>query len=142
MKYEEYYADAKWTITMRELKSVFDSLPANEKKDCLIWGKHYAQAGAVNLFRNQYHLPLCFSYHGSFYTWVPSTGEMPETIIALSYRVGDFFSDYFENVKMVRTIYNPYSNNQEQLYQYIYICKEPWQGFDKMKDFFRERIFE
>jgi hypothetical protein len=35
---------------MSELKKVFDSLPENEKQNCKIWGKHYAQTGAVNLF--------------------------------------------------------------------------------------------
>jgi len=141
VKYDEYYTPEKWKETMRQLKSVYDSLPANEKQNCLIWGKHYGQAGAVNLFGSDYNLPKAFSYHGSFYTWAPN-GQMPETIIALSYQVGDFFNPYFEEVIQVRTIYNPYSYNEEELYQKIYICKKAKQGFDKMKELFKKRIFE
>jgi len=141
VKYDEYYTKEKWQTTMHELRSVYDSLPASEKRDCLIWGKHYGQAGAVNLFKDQYYLPRSFSYHGSFYSWPPG-GQMPGTIIALSYRVGDFFQPYFGSITKVRSIYNPYSNNEEELYQYIYICKEPKQNFDKMKDLFKTRIFE
>jgi len=141
VKYDEYYTPEKWKETMRQLKSVYDSLPANEKQNCLIWGKHYGQAGAVNLFGSDYNLPKAFSYHGSFYNWAPN-GQMPETIIALSYQVGDFFNPYFEEVIQVRTIYNPYSDNEEELYQKIYICKKPKQGFDKMKELFKKRIFE
>ncbi len=93
---------------MRELKQVYDSLPAIEKENCLIWGKHYAQAGAVNLFRDQYNLPSSFSYHGSFYSWAPA-GQMANTIIiALSYKIGNYFEPYFHNITKVRTIYNPY----------------------------------
>ena len=141
VNYDEYFTKQKWQATMQELKSVYDSLPVAERKNCVIWGKHYGQAGAVNLFRDQYGLPKSFSYHGSFYSWAPS-GKMPETIIALSYRVGDFFPSYFGEITKVRTIYNPYSANDEELYQYIYVCKKPNQNFDKMKDLFKERIFE
>lgn len=141
IRYDEYYTNNKWKITMQELKSVYDSLPIEEKKNCMIWGKHYGQAGAINLFQDEYGLPKSFSYHGSFYSWTPS-GQMPTTIIALSYRVGDFFQPYFKNVKKVRTIYNPYADDEEELYQYIYICSEPKQDLDKMKELFKRRIFE
>lgn len=141
VKYDEYYTKDKWKTTMQELKSVYDSLPPNEKQNCKIWGKHYGQAGAVNLFGIDYNLPKAFSYHGSFYSWTPK-GPMPNVIIALSYRVGDFFSPYFEEVRLVKTIYNPYSENEEELYQRIYICKKPKQDFDEMKGLFKARIFE
>ncbi len=67
---------------------------------------------------------------------------MPHTVIALSYRVGDFFKTYFEEVTLVKTIYNPYSENEEELYQRIYVCKKPRQSFDEMKTLFKTRIFE
>lgn len=104
-------------------------------------GKHYGQAGAVNVLGSGYNLPKAFSYHGSFYSWAPE-GEMPQTILALSYDVGDFFNPYFEEVKLVKTIYNPYADNEEELYQRIYVCKKPRQNFDKMKTLFKTRIFE
>ena len=141
VKYDEYYTREKWSETMQQLKSVYDSLPASEKPGCIIWGKHYAQAGAVNLFGADHNLPEAFSYHGSFYSWAPA-GRMPNTTIALSYRVGDFFSPYFDDVKLVRTIYNPYADTEEELYQRIYICKRPKQDFEKMKELFKTRIFE
>jgi hypothetical protein len=142
IKYDEYYTKEKWKETMQLLKTVHDSLPIKEKEKTLIWGKHYGQAGAVNLIGREYNLPKAFSYHGSFYRWAPRGEEMPRTIIALSYRVGDFFLPYFEEVTLVREIYNPYSENEEELYQRIYICKNPKQNFDQMKELFKHRIFE
>lgn len=141
VKYDEYYTKEKWTETMQLLKTVYDSLPDNRQGITMVWGKHYGQAGAINLIGKDYGLPKAFSYHGSFYTWAPK-GEMPSTIIALSYRVGDFFTPYFDDVKLVKEIYNPYADNEEELYQRIYICKKPKQNFDKMKELFKHRIFE
>ncbi|MGY3051833.1 hypothetical protein ACVWYG_000020 [Pedobacter sp. UYEF25] len=141
VKYDEYYTKGKWEETMGQLKSVYDSLPINEKENAMIWAKHYGQAGAVNLLGPNYHLPKAFSYHGSYYIWAPK-GQMPNTIIGLSYRVGNFFTPYFEEVKLVRVIYNPYADNEEELYQRIYLCKKPRQNFNKMKELFKRRIFE
>lgn len=139
--YDEYYAADKWRTTMEQLQAVYDSLPAAEKTNCLIWGKHYGQAGAVNLFREQYALPAAFSYHGSFYSWSPQ-GAMPGTIIGLSYHVGEFFSPYFNDIQIVRTLPNPFTTVQEEKDQFIYILKSPRQDFDKMKDLFKSRIYE
>lgn len=141
VNYDEYYTEQKWETTMETLKSVYDSLPNNEKQGCLIWGKHYAQAGAVDLLGEAYNLPNAFSYHGSFYSWAPK-GKMPNTVIALSYQVGDFFEPYFEEVTLVKSIYNPFADTEEELYQRIYICRKPKQDFEKMKELFKNRIFE
>lgn len=141
VKYDEYYSKNKWKSTLDEIKFVYDSLPSNEKESCLIWGKHYSQAGAVNLFDSDYDLPNAFSLHGSFYSWLPK-GKMSETTIVLSYNVGDFFNPYFDEIQQVRTIYNPYADTEEELFQKIYVCKKPKQDFEKMKELFKNRIFE
>lgn len=141
VRYDEYYTKEKWKTTMTELQKVYVNLPENEKQNCLIWGKHYGQAGAINLLGKEYNLPKAFSYHGSFYSWTPN-GEIPNTVIALSYQVGDFFNPYFTEVILVKSIYNPYADNEEELYQRIYICRKPKQNFEKVKKLFKNRIFE
>ncbi|KGL61730.1 glycosyltransferase family 39 protein [Polaribacter sp. Hel1_85] len=141
VRFNERYSKEKWAITLKELENVYDSIPDKEKENTIIWGKHYAQTGAVNLFKEQYNLPKAYSLHGSFYNWVPK-GEMPNVTIALSYNSGDFFQGYFDEVVKVKIIYNPYSENEEELYQFIYICKKPKQSFDELKELFKNRIFE
>jgi len=141
VRFGERYSKEKWAVTLKELKTVYDSLPNTEKNNTIIWGKHYAQAGAVNLFNEQYDLPKAFSLHGSFYNWIPE-GEMPETTICLGYNIGGFFKGYFEEVIKVKTIYNPYSENEEEQHQHIYICKNPKQTFNELKTLFKDRIFE
>jgi hypothetical protein len=140
---DEYYTKSKWDKTMTAIKAVYDSLPAKQKQGCLIWGKHYSQAGAVNLFGSAYGIPKAFSYHGSFYLWAPG-GQMPETVIAFTNGEAkiDFFNNYFNSVVAVKKVYNPYADFEEDKYQTIYICKRPKQSFDGLKVLFKKRIFE
>ncbi|PZR27490.1 MAG: hypothetical protein DI538_25625 [Azospira oryzae] len=67
---------------------------------------------------------------------------MPVVTIALAYNVSDFFQDYFNEVTKIKSIYNPYSDNEEELYQHIYICRKPKQTFDELRAQFKDRIFE
>ncbi len=138
---EERYSKDYWPDILKELKTVNDSLPDEERNKTKIWGKHYAQAGVVNLFKDRYNLPMAFSLHGSFYNWVPK-GNMAETTVCLGYNIGGFFREYFDEVKKVRTFYNPYAETKEEQYQHIYICKKPKQTFDELKILFQDRIFE
>lgn len=140
---DEYYSENKWAKTMTAIKTVYDSLPAKEKQHCLIWGKHYSQAGAVDLLGKNYGLPNGFSYHGSFYIWAPS-GPMPETVIAFTNGEAgiDFFQNYFDSVTAVKEVLNPYADFEKDQYQTIYVCKQPKQSFDKMKILFKDRVFE
>lgn len=142
--YQEYYTKEKWENTLTQIKSVYDSLPTQEKQTCLIWGKHYSQAGIVNLYRQQYGLPKAISYHGSFYLWVPREGVMPQTIIAFTNGEAsiNFFKSFFNTVIPVRKIYNPYADFDKDLWQTVYICKDPKQSFADLKEEFRSRVFE
>lgn len=144
IEYKEYYSKSKWEKTMDGLQTVYDSLSINERKDCLIWGKHYSQAGGVNLFRQNYDVPKAFSYHGSFYLWTPEKGELPKTIIAFSNGEAgiDFFQSFFNSVVAVKQIYNPYAHEDKDLWQTIYICKDPKLNFKQMRTEFKIRIFE
>lgn len=144
IKFSERYSKDLWIETLTNLKAVYDSLPTAEQKNCIIWGKHYGQAGGINLFRYKYNLPAAFSLHGSFYNWVPK-GEMPQTIIALRWSPSSgtgFFKPYFEEVIPVKTMYNPYADEEEDLYQTIFICKRPKQSFEGLKELFKDRVFE
>ena len=143
LQLEEYSATERWKTTMQELKSVYDSLPADEKRNCLIWGRHYSQAGVVELFKNDYGLPDAFGYHGSFYSWAPG-GDMPKTVIAFCHNdAGDhYFDPFFEEVIPVRKIYSDFASIEGWTEQTFYVCKKPKQSFDKMKELYKKRIFE
>jgi hypothetical protein len=142
--YSEYYSQKTWPNTLSAIKSIYDSLPASEKKDCMIWGKHYSQAGAVNLLGGKYDLPKAFSYHGSFYLWTASKGKMPGTILAFTNGEAniDFFQDFFYSVVPVKKVCSLHAKESKHACQTIFICKEPKQNFEEMREKFSTRVFE
>jgi hypothetical protein len=89
-------------------------------------------------------MPKAFSYHGSFYLWTPEKGELPKTIIAFSNGEAgiNFFQPFFNSVVAVKRIYNPYADDEKDLWQTIYICKEPKLNFEQLRTEFKTRIFE
>jgi hypothetical protein len=141
---QEYFSPQKWNNTLTTLKQVYDSLPPAERVSCLIWGKHYSQAGAVALMGKAYGLPAAFSYHGSFYLWAPTSGEMPQTVIAYTNDEAgiDFFQSFFLTVVPVKKVFNPYAMFEKDRWQTIYICKGAKENFAGMREAFKARVFE
>lgn len=142
--FEERYSEEKWEQTMLALKATCDSLQQKGHKDIMIWGKHYAQAGAVALFRDIYQLPPVFSLHGSFYNWLPQ-GDLPEITIALRYSGPEgkrYFEPYFKTVKPVTALFNPYADEPERLWQTVFICEQPKVDFTRLQVLFAQRVFE
>ena len=144
IEYTEYYSKSKWEKTMTTLQIVHESLPTLEQKSAIIWGKHYSQAGGINLFRSKYNLPNAISYHGSFYLWAPKSGRLPSTVLAISNGEAgiDFFQSFFNDVKTAKQIFNPYANSKKDLYQTIYICRQPKYTFEELNVIFKSRVFE
>lgn len=145
IKNQEYYSKQAWRDVMAALQRTYRSLPPAERQHCLIWGKHYRQAGAVSLFGKDWGLPDAISYHGSFYLWAPK-GPMPSTIIAYNSNASGqrFWMDFFDSVTPATVIVNKYSNDLDdgQYIMTIYICRKPKQDFNGLKEIFRNRVFE
>ncbi|WP_082435141.1 glycosyltransferase family 39 protein [Pedobacter sp. Hv1] len=145
IKNQEYYSKQTWKEIMAALQKTYHSLPPTEQKNCLIWGKHYRQAGAVSLFHQEWGIPDAFSYHGSFYLWAP-TGQMPSAVIAFNSDDSgqQFWMSYFDSVTPVAHVVNQYSKDLDdgQHRLTIYICKKPKQDFNGLKEIFKKRIFE
>lgn len=70
---------------------------------------------------------------------------MPGTVVAIRNSKADgsgFFAPFFEEVTPVKSIYNPYADEDEELWQTIFICKHPKQDFGQLKERFAKRVFE
>lgn len=142
--FQEFYSKELWQRTLQTIADVYHQLPETDQADCRIWGKHYKQAGAVNLYREAYGLPEAFSYHGSFYTWAPDSGPLPAVVIV--YCFGDvpvsFWEKYFNVVTKKGEITDRYAEEDEDFIQSIYVCREPKVNFSDLKTLFKHRIFE
>lgn len=145
IKNQEYYSNQTWPAVMSALQKTYRSLSPEERKNCVIWGKHYRQAGAVSLFGKDWGLPPAISYHGSFYLWAPS-GPMPNTVIAFNSNASGkaFWMDFFDSVTPATVVVNQYSKDLDdgQHIMTIYICQKPKQDFNGLKEIFKNRVFE
>lgn len=144
IEFEEFYSQYQWEKVLSSVQIIFENLPENEKEDCVIWGKHYKQAGAINLFSDKYETPKAISYHGSYYNWAPEKGNLPAAVISLcnSGVPKEFWESFFYSVEEEDKIPNPYADESEDEWTYIYVCRDPKINYAGLKEAFKHRVFE
>jgi Dolichyl-phosphate-mannose-protein mannosyltransferase len=62
-----------WTDMAATVAHVYQSLPARERAEACIFTSNYGEAGALQLYAAQYHLPPVISGHNSYYLWGPGS---------------------------------------------------------------------
>jgi hypothetical protein len=62
-----------WDSMVATIAGVYRSLPKNEQNQACIFTGNYGEAGAVDFYRSQYHLPQAISGQNSYYLWGPGT---------------------------------------------------------------------
>jgi 4-amino-4-deoxy-L-arabinose transferase-like glycosyltransferase len=60
-----------WKEMTRKVAEVYATLDAREKSQTLLFCDNYGEAGAVNYYGPQYHLPPAYSADASFLYWIP-----------------------------------------------------------------------
>lgn len=142
LTFENYYSKGIWDQLLVSVDSTFRNLPATEQKSCLIWGRHYSQAGGINLLGRKYGLPPAISFHSSYYNWVP---DFPANITMIV--ISDYSWDkehwlrYFSDVQEVDRIENLYASDKEWYVQHVFLCRNLKYSSDELKVKFRNQIF-
>jgi hypothetical protein len=77
-----------WPDMVREIASVYNSLPPEERAKTGIWAGNYGEAGAVNLFGPQYGLPTAYSRHQNHWYWGPPP-QVYENLILIQWSQDD-----------------------------------------------------
>jgi len=122
-KLPQFYADRfGWEEMVQKVASAYNKLPENEKKEALIFGQNYGEAGAVNFYRNKYNLPLAISSHNNFWLWGYPENFKGEVLIVIGSNYEDN-SEFFEDVKLVESHSNKYGMSYENVN--IFICRKP-----------------
>jgi hypothetical protein len=142
LTFENYYSKGIWKQVLKSVDSTYWNLPAAERKECLIWGRHYSQAGGINLLGRKYGLPPAISFHSSYYNWVPDF-QCNITMIVISDYSWDkeHWLRYFNDVKEIETIENPYASDKEWYIQHIFLCRNLKYNSDVLKEKFRNQVF-
>lgn len=72
-----------WKEIAQGVAKAYATLDSAERKNLILWCDNYGQAGAVNYYRNKFHLPEAYSANGSFLFWLPSS-TFPQHVILVS----------------------------------------------------------
>jgi len=91
-----------------------------ETKNCVIYCENYGQAGAVDLFGQQWNLPPAYSFSDTYKFWIPDNIGTFDTWIHVDTDPGDL-PKLFEKIEVIGEIDHPYSR---QLGVKVYLCED------------------
>lgn len=117
----QWYADRfGWEAMTANVAKVYQSLPEKEKPHTAIIATNYGEAGAIEFFASQYHLPQVFSPHNNYHLWGPPSEDI-RNYIAIGIH-HESLSSVFEDVKQagMHTCTYCRENNLP-----IYVCQRP-----------------
>jgi len=126
----QFYADRfGWEEMVQKVTSAYNKLSEEEKKEALIFGQNYGEAGAVNFYRNKYNLPQAISAHNNYWIWGYPEDYKGNVLIIIGSNYNDN-SEFFEEVKLAESHSNKHGMSFENVD--IFICKKPKMPFDKI----------
>ncbi|HVO74951.1 MAG TPA: glycosyltransferase family 39 protein [Ignavibacteriaceae bacterium] len=133
----QFYADRfGWEEMVQQVAEVYNKLPAKEKKEALIFGQNYGEAGAVNFYRKKYNLPQAISAHNDYWIWGYPQDFKGDVLIVIGSNYKDN-SEYFEDVKLAASHSSKYGMPFENVD--IFVCKKskmPMKGIWQRIKFF------
>jgi hypothetical protein len=119
----QFYADRfGWEDMVQKVATAYNKLSDEEKKETLIFGQNYGEAGAVNFYREKYNLPRAISAHNNFWIWGYPENYKGNVMIVIGSNLKDN-SEFFEEVKLVESHSSKYGMPYENVG--IFICKRP-----------------
>jgi hypothetical protein len=126
----QFYADRfGWKDLVQKVAAVYNQLSPEEKKEALIFGQNYGEAGAVNFYGKKYNLPEAISSHNNFWIWGYPKNYNGKVLIVIGSNYKDN-SEYFKYVKQAASHFSKYGMSYENVD--IFICKDPKEPLKKI----------
>jgi len=133
---EDFREEIGWPELVESVAQVRDSLPNEDRASFAILAVNYGEAGAVNLYGPQLHLPHVISGVNSF--WQRGYGDPPpETLIVVGADLDDLQGE-FASCHLAARVWNRLGvrNEETRGHPNIFVCRQllkPWPQF--WKDF-------
>jgi hypothetical protein len=149
LRFESRYTKDDWFRLTEAVNNAFNRLSAEEMKNCLILGSDYTQPAVINLFGGKYGLPMAFSFHGSYYTWIPDF-KKGITVVAIGNthymneqeKWVNAYKELFDEVEVCTSVFCKYARDDRNACFQILICRGIKCDSKQFRQKFRERIFE
>jgi hypothetical protein len=121
-----------WKEMTAKFAHAYDLLDSTEKKHTLLFCDNYGQAGAVNYYGPQYHLPPAYSDNASFLYWLPDNFADFDNIVVLTDDTHEMEHPFIHNFRqaiLVDSVTNPFAREHGSL---IILLKGPDSTVKKM----------
>ena len=126
-----------WKEMTQKVAKAYDSLDSTEKSQTLLFCDNYGEAGALNYYGPQYHLPPAYSDNASFLYWLPDDFSKKNVFLLVTddrEEMQHAFIHQFASAELIDSITNPYAREYGSL---IILFKGPSPIFRRA---FQEKI--
>jgi hypothetical protein len=112
-----------WEEFLAEVARVYETLPEEDRNECVIFTGSYHPAAAIDFLGKKYGLSPARSYHNNYHLWGPGDTSW-DVVIAVGVPKGwleDMFGEIVEAGRTSCEYTNPLCRNDTP----IYVCREP-----------------
>jgi 4-amino-4-deoxy-L-arabinose transferase-like glycosyltransferase len=121
-----------WQDLTAQVAGIYQSIPENEKLRTVILAGNYGEAGALDLYGDEYGLPRVISGGNSL--WYRGYGDPePETVIVVGFD-GGYAKNFFSSCEFAGTVSNRYGvkNEESSRHTSLYVCRQPRNPWSEM----------
>lgn len=121
-----------WEDLTRQVAEIYQAIPESEKPRTVILAGNYGEAGAIDLYGDEYGLPRMIT--GTNSMWYRGYGNPePQTVIVVGFE-GDYARHFFKSCEYSGTVTNSYNvqNEETTFHTGLYICREPRRPWSEM----------
>jgi len=121
-----------WQDLTAQVAKIYQSIPDSEKPSTVILAGNYGEAGAFDLYGNEYGLPRVIT--GANSMWQRGYGDPePETVIVVGFE-RSYTTYFFKQCDSVGMVTNQYGVRNEETSHHtgLYVCREPQRPWSEM----------
>ncbi|MFN2137955.1 MAG: glycosyltransferase family 39 protein [Candidatus Promineifilaceae bacterium] len=114
-----------WPDLAEQVAEIYAELPVEQRAATVILAGNYGEAGALDLYSQEYDLPRVIS--GANSLWARGYGDpAPETVIVVGFD-GQYAQRYFAKCQVAGHVTNRYGVHNEESTRHttIFVCQEP-----------------
>jgi hypothetical protein len=112
-----------WEEFVAEVARVYETLPEEDRKECVIFGGSYHTAGAIDFLGKKYGLPPARSAHNNYWLWGPGDTSWDVVIAAGVGVPKERLEDLFGEVVEAGRTYCEYTDRLGRNNP-VYVCRE------------------